>query len=159
MIINHKKINAMTLLKVYNKNGQCRQNETFPNGLPGLLSDLSFRDYYKAERPYSSPRVNIKESQDAFLIEAEVPGIDKSHLKMNLSKDILTISYKPEQSLSDENYRLREFDFANFERSFRISESVNRDKISASYSEGILLVNLPKRDEAIDKGPRSIEIS
>jgi HSP20 family protein len=78
---------------------------------------------------------------------------------MNLTKDLLTISYKTEDLASDEKFTHREFDLSNFERSFHLPDSVNKEKISASFNEGLLVVNLPKREESIDKGPRNIEIS
>jgi HSP20 family protein len=149
----------MTLLKVYNKNGHCRPTEAPAYGLGNLLDEFPFRDFYSPESRYGSPRVNIKEETESFKIEMESPGIDKSLLKMNLSKDILTISYNKEENGNEEKFTYREFNNRNFERSFRLPDSVDREKISAAYQDGLLLVVLPKREESIDKGPRNIEIS
>jgi len=149
----------MTLLKVYNRNGHCNQPEMQSYGLSDLMNNSSLGDY-KAFDPFiGSPRANIKEHKESFSIEMEVPGIDKNLLRMDLSKDLLTISYQFEENHSDGKYSLREFDFRNFERTFRLHQSIEKEKITASFNNGILLVNLPKRDEAVDKGPRSIEIS
>jgi HSP20 family protein len=157
--LKNLKINTMTLLKVYNKNGYCRQNEAPALGFSDLLNEFPFKDFYSQTSEYGTPRVNIKEETMSYKIEMETPGIDKSLLKMDLSKDLLTISYKTEVTSSDEKFTHREFDLRNFERSFRLPESVDKDKISAKFHEGILLVDLPKREESIEKGPRNIEIS
>jgi HSP20 family protein len=149
----------MTLLKVYNKNGYCRQEEAPAIGYSDLLNEFSFLDFYKSGSAITSPRVNIREEDSSFKIELEAPGIDKSLLKLALSREILTISYKKEEAMKHENFTYREFNNLNFERSFRLPDSINKEMISASYREGILLVDLPKKDESIEKGPRNIEIS
>jgi HSP20 family protein len=149
----------MTLLKVYNKNGHCRPMDAPAFGFSNLLNEYPFRDQYHTESHFGSPRVNIKEETNNFKIEMEVPGINKELLKMEIVKDLLTISYKNEEVAKEERFTYREFNNQNFERNFRVPETVNKDDISASYHEGILLVNLPKKDEAIEKGPRNIEIS
>lgn len=149
----------MTHLKVYNNNAYCRQHEAPAFGFADLLNEFPLRDFLTSKTGYRSPRVNIKEETTAFMIEMEVPGIDKNLLKMNLSKDLLTISYTNEEKSKDEKFTYREFNNQNFERAFRLPDSINKEMISASYQEGILLVNLPKKVESIDKGPRSIDIS
>lgn len=148
----------MTLVKFHNKNGYCRQPEAPAYGLNDLLSEFPFRNFYTHDSFYGSPRVNIKEEQASFQIEMDAPGIDKSLLKMNVEKNTLTVSYNKE-SEQEEKYTHREFNNRNFERSFHLPESVNKDKISAVYIDGILKIELPKREESIDKGPRNIEIS
>jgi HSP20 family protein len=149
----------MTLLKIHNKNGYCRQNEAPAFGFSSLLNEFPFRDFYSPESHYGSPRVNIIEETESFKIEMEAPGIDKSLLKMNVANDLLTISYKKEESNENEKFTHREFNNRTFERTFRLPDSVNKETITASYNDGILLVNLPKKAESVDKGPRNIEIS
>jgi len=149
----------MTLLNVYNKNGHCRENEASAYGFSDLLNEFSYRNYCAPGSNHVTPRVNIREETDSFQIEMDIPGIDKNQVKMNLSKDLLTISYKNEESIKEEKFTHREFNYQNFERSFRLPESIDKEKITASYSEGILLVNLLKKDEAVEKGPRNIDIS
>ena len=153
------KTNSMTLLKVYNKNGHCGQAEGHAFGISSIMNNFPYRDHYTSESRYGIPRVNIKEISDSYSIEMEVPGINKKLLKMNILKDMLTISYQDDQVQNNEKFTYREFNYRNFERSFYVPESVEKEKISAQYSEGILLVSLPKKDEAVDNGPRSIEIS
>jgi HSP20 family protein len=149
----------MTLLKVYNKNGYCRQYEAPASGFSDLMNEFPFTNFFSPESRYGSPRVNISEETGKFMIEMEIPGIDKKQLKMNLTRDILTISYKSEDGKSNEKFTYREFNNMDFERSFRLPESIDSDRITASCLEGILLVDLPKKEESNDKGSRSIDIS
>ncbi len=108
---------------------------------------------------YSVPRVNISEEKDAYILSLAVPGLKKADITLNLESDMLTISHNSGQQDDNTCYSCREFNYNNFERSFRIPETVNAEKIKANYEEGILNVRLPKRDEAIDRGPKEIKIS
>jgi HSP20 family protein len=97
------------------------------------------------------PATNIKETEQAFHLEMSVPGFSKEDFKINLEKEILTVSYeKPEDEKSGEKdeqvYRLREFGHRNFCRSFSISESIDKDDIKAEYINGILVITLPKKE-------------
>jgi HSP20 family protein len=158
-LITNLKLNKMTLLKVYSKNGHCRHNDTANYGFNNLLNDFPFNTFFPSETSHATPRVNITEDKESYRILIEVPGIEKDKIKMSISKDMLTISGNDNYNEDAEKYTYQEFNYRNFERSFRIPESVDTEKITASFNNGILTVSLPKRDEAIDKGPRNIEIS
>ena len=149
----------MTLLKIYNRNGQCVNNEYRKKEFSELMNEFPFTGYFSPDSRYGTPRVNIKEEHDLYKIEMEAPGISKEFLNLNLEKDLITISYKDDNASARENFTYMEFNYTNFERSFTLPDSVDKEKISAAYSEGILIVNLPKKEEAVDKGPRTIEIS
>ncbi len=151
--------NTMTLLKVYNKNGYRSPVESNVFGLNEMLNEFPFLNLYPNGPGSYSPRVNIREEKEHFLIEMEAAGIDKDHLKIDVSKDLLTISFQADENVPEDNFTLKEFDLRSFERSFRLPESINKEKINASFRNGILYLNLPKKKEAIDKGPRSIEIA
>ena len=153
------KIIPMTLLKVYNKNGHCRQSDVADYANPVLRNEFPFTSYFRNEQRYSSPRVNIKESADSLSIEMEVPGINKSLLKIRIEKDLLKVSYRNEESKNDEKITYSEFNYNFFERSFRVPDTIDSEKMTAKYNEGILLIHLPKKEDKIDKGPRNIEIS
>lgn len=109
----------------------------------------------------SSPKVNIKETEDAFEVEMAVPGLNKSDFKIDLDNDTLSISteVKEEKEHTEENYTRREFGYSSFKRVFTLPESVNEDHINAKYENGILNIHLPKKEEAKQKPVRSIEIS
>lgn len=109
----------------------------------------------------SLPQVNIKETADAFMVEMAVPGLKKSDFHIDIDNQLLSISteMREEDEAKDEYYTRREFGYASFKRSFTLPESVNEDKINASYKEGILSIYLPKKEEAKQKPARSIKIS
>jgi HSP20 family protein len=108
----------------------------------------------------SVPSVNVVEHKDGFRIELAAPGLVKEDFKVNLEKDLLTISVKKEANTEEETdtYRRREFNYSSFERSFRLPETVDAEKIDAKYDNGVLLIALPKKEAAIEKPAREIEI-
>ncbi|APY01482.1 heat-shock protein [Lacinutrix venerupis] len=107
------------------------------------------------------PKVNIKETADAFIVEMAVPGLKKSDFHIEIDNQALSISTetKEENEHKEENYTRREFGYSSFKRTFTLPETVNEEKINASYNEGILNILLPKKEEAKQKPPRSIKIS
>ena len=79
---------------------------------------------------------------------------------MALENDTLTISTTSEKESSEENVFMRkEFDYASFQRSFRISETIDTKNIKADYKNGLLSIELPKRKEAILEPKRQIKIN
>ncbi|MEL4455254.1 Hsp20/alpha crystallin family protein [Lutimonas vermicola] len=107
------------------------------------------------------PKVNIKETADAFMVEMAVPGFKKSDFHLDLDNQVLSISteIKDENESQEENYTRREFGYSSFRRTFSLPESVNDDKIHANYKDGILSILLPKKEEARQKPVRTIKIS
>lgn len=107
------------------------------------------------------PKVNIKETADAFTVEMAVPGLKKSDFRIDLDNQILSIftEKKDEEEQHDENFTRREFGYASFKRTFTLPESVNEEAIKATYEAGILSIELPKKEEARQQPARSIEIS
>ena len=95
------------------------------------------------------PRVNIVENDKGFKLELQAPGYSKEELKMNLEKDVLTISAEKEQEDLQENERWtrREFAKSSFSRSFRLPSTVDADAIKAEHVNGVLKVSMPKRAE------------
>lgn len=109
----------------------------------------------------TSPKVNIIESVDAYTLQMAVPGFKKSDFVIDLDNENLSITaeIKTDQSDSKDNYTRKEFGYASFKRTFILPDTVEVDKIEASYKEGILNLNIPKREEAKPKPARTIEIS
>ncbi|SHI94416.1 Hsp20/alpha crystallin family protein [Algibacter luteus] len=150
------------------KNGSLsnsNSNVSFPNW-SNWIDDLFNRDLPSVftsnfNTGMSLPKVNIKETADAYLVEMAVPGLKKSDFHIDIDNQVLSISTetKDEKELEEENYTRREFGYASFKRSFTLPESVDDDKINAKYNEGILTVHLPKKEEAKQKPARSIKIS
>lgn len=109
----------------------------------------------------SLPKVNIKETADAFIVEMAVPGLKKTDFHLNLDNQVLSISTetKQENEHKEENYTRKEFGYSSFKRTFTLPETVNDEKINASYENGILSILLPKKEEAKQKPARNINIS
>ncbi|SOD88044.1 Hsp20/alpha crystallin family protein [Spirosoma fluviale] len=111
----------------------------------------------------SVPAVNVVEHQDGFRIEVAAPGLKKEDFKLNLNHNNLTISgsqetHKEEHDKNNERYTRREFSYSSFQRTFTLPTSVDADNIQASYTDGVLKIGIPKREEAKVKPPRQIEI-
>ncbi len=128
-----------------------------------FLSNLFDDDFFPvlSNRTSSMPAINIKEDDKSFTIELAIPGMDKKDLKIDISDDMLTISSENKNEVEEEKdgYKRKEFSFSSFCRSFFIPENVNRDKIGASYKDGILTVELPKQEEDKNKITKQIKIS
>lgn len=108
------------------------------------------------------PAVNIKEDNDAFIIEVAAPGMTKDDFKINYDNGRLTIGSERKNDKTDEgeNYSRREFSYQSFQRSFNVPVNmVSGDQISANYKDGILHIHLPKREEVKPKPSREIKIS
>jgi HSP20 family protein len=128
-----------------------------------FLSNLFDDDFFPvlSNRTSSMPAVNIKENEKSFMLELAVPGMDKKDLKIDINEDVLTISSESKNEIEEEKdgYKRKEFSYSSFCRSFFIPENVNREKIVASYKDGILNVELPKMEEEKSKISRQIKIS
>ncbi|WP_405381286.1 Hsp20/alpha crystallin family protein [Maribacter sp. LLG6340-A2] len=129
---------------------------------PALMNELFKPDWIggiQNERT-AMPAVNIKENEDNFELELFVPGRDKKDFAVELDDAILTISseIKEEKNDSKDNYTRREFTISSFKRSFTLPETVAMDKVDATYEGGILKFNLPKKEEALPKPKRMIEL-
>lgn len=128
-----------------------------------LLSNLFDDDFLPVftNRTTSMPSVNIREDEKNFTLDLAVPGMDKKDLKIDISEDVLTISAetKSDKEESGTGYMRKEFSYSSFCRSFYIPDNVNREKIAASYKDGILSVELPKMEEDKTKISKQIKIS
>jgi HSP20 family protein len=119
-----------------------------PFFMPSLFEDEMFPSLSGSSN-ITKPAVNIREDEKKYSLELAVPGIDKKDLKIEVNEDILTISMEQKQENEEEvtGYKRREFSYASFCRSFYLPEDTNRDKIDASYKDGILTVDLHKTEE------------
>ncbi|MAU15959.1 MAG: heat-shock protein [Muricauda sp.] len=107
------------------------------------------------------PKVNIRETSDAYFVDMAVPGLKKSDFHIDLDNQLLSISteVKEENEHKEDNYTRREFGYSSFKRTFTLPESVDDGKIDAKYVDGILSIHLPKKEEARQKPARTIKIS
>lgn len=119
-----------------------------PFFMPSLFEDEMFPSLSGSSN-ITRPAVNIREDDKKYSLELAVPGIDKKDLKIEVNEDILTISMEQKQENEEEisGYKRREYSYSSFCRSFYLPEDSNRDKIEASYKDGILTVDLHKTEE------------
>lgn len=104
------------------------------------------------------PLLNVAEEEDAFVIEALAPGLDRGSLEVRLERDLLTISgeKKPLQGVSPEAYHRSERSTGRFTRTLRLEAEIQPDGIAAEYRDGILKIRLPKSPRAV---PRKIAVN
>ena len=106
---------------------------------------------------------NVFETETNFKIELLLPGFNKEDLQMNYHKNLLTIKVEKEQKeeKAQEVYKYshREFGTFNFEKQFKVPNSVNIEAIDAKFENGILNIVLPKKEEALEKTPVEIKVS
>ncbi len=97
------------------------------------------------------PAVNIKEDNDGFNVEMAAPGMKKDDFKVDLDNNLLTISAEKESEDNEKddegNYTRREFNYQSFKRTFTLPDAAQADKIKATYKEGVLTINIPKKEK------------
>lgn len=136
-----------------------RNNHTFPSFFDNFFGKDS-TDLFAPATAGTLPSVNVLETKEGFRIEVAAPGLKKNDFKVNLDHNQLTISAeaKNEAEKTEEKYTRREFKYTSFQRVFSIPNTIDGEKIEAGYEDGILKINLPKREEAKVKPSRAIEI-
>lgn len=139
----------MTLVKFSNGNKSQSLSPVFND----IFESVFNTDPYVSDRLVSRvPAVNIAESENDYCIELAVPGMKKDDFKINLDKNVLSISAETksesEQNTQDKRYNRREFSYNSFIRTFTLPDSADYSKISASYVDGILAVTVAKKEEA-----------
>src|SRR5215203_156211 len=127
--------------------------KTRPNGnvsFNNLLSDVfpQLPSLYKEDIKQAVP-VNIRETEKEYLLDVVAPGLNKEDFRINLEQNLLTISVENKQETVNEGEKQlrREYQFQSFKRSFTLDEKINADEISAQYVNGVLTLNLPKKED------------
>ena len=131
----------------------------FDRFFEGDLFDWSNRNFSLTNT--TLPSVNIKEDADAYKVEVAAPGFEKNDFNLELNHDILTISSEKNvewETKEGERFTKREFSYQSFTRSFTLPDTADGEKIAANYENGILLVSIPKKEEAKPRPLRKIEI-
>jgi HSP20 family protein len=110
-----------------------------------------------ADRADWNPTIDIYDTVEAIVVEAELPGIPKENVSIEIKENILNIRGRrtADKEIKEESYYRRERAYGSFRRSFHLPSSVEADKITASFKDGILKINIPKPDE---KAPKRISI-
>lgn len=133
---------------------------------PAYLNDFFGKDlltsFFNDGADYSTPAVNFKETEKHFTIEVAAPGLNKDDINIKIEKDVLSISSEVEsknETEENDHFMRREFNFQSFNRSFKLPETIDQEKIKASHKNGVLSVELPKIDEAKLKNTKVIKIA
>ena len=96
-----------------------------------------------------NPAVDLYEKDDHFMIKAELPGVDKKDIKIDLQDRLLTLSGERtyDNEVKEENYYRRERSYGKFQRAFTLPADVDSDKIKAEFKDGVLQIEVPKPEE------------
>ena len=145
-----------------------RRNHDGFTDLPLFFNDMFTKDFFNwglgnfSNTGTTIPAVNVKETNDSFLVEMAAPGMKKEDFKIELDGTMLTISSEmqnQEEEKEGEKYSRKEFSYQSFYRSFQLpKEVVDADKINARYENGVLHLHIPKREEVKQKPRKTIEI-
>jgi HSP20 family protein len=110
--------------------------------------------------PINIPAVNIVEGKNNYEVSLAAPGMKKDDFKIDIEGNMLTVSAETEEKKEekDEKYARKEYSYSSFSRSFVLPEWVNKDKIDASYENGLLKLQLPKTEEARKQSSRHIAV-
>lgn len=139
-----------------------RFNQRPVNMLSELMEDFDKNFFFRSlENRNLTPSVNICKTEEMFGLELAAPGLKKEDFNINLDNNVLTISAELKNESEEKNERLirREFSFSSFNRSFSLPKTIDLDNIKADYTNGILKVTLPKREEAKVAVNRQIAIA
>jgi HSP20 family protein len=106
-----------------------------------------------------TPALDVKETEKELVVKADLPGIDEKDVQLTLQDGVLTMRGEKKSERKDErdNYHLVERSYGSFQRSIRLPDTINEDKIDARFDKGVLTVTLPKRPEMV-KAEKKIAI-
>jgi HSP20 family protein len=134
----------MTLVK-FNNGQKNAANPWLSDVFDSLINDSVLNDRFVTK----TPAVNIAETENEFHIELAVPGLKKEDFKINLDKNVLSVSAeKKAENVEGKKYSKREYSFNAFVRSFTLPESADHGKIDAEYTDGVLKLSVAKKEEA-----------
>ncbi len=148
----------MTLVKFNNRNRLFPWNN---GGLRNLLNYDPFINDDLLEDDSFMPAMNVKEHDKDFEIEFAAPGFSKKDFDVSIDGDMLHVCGEKsmEKEEKDDDYTRKEFSYNSFKRSLKLPETVNADKkVKASYNDGILKLNLLKKEESKTTPKKKIEI-
>ena len=127
---------------------------SFANG--HSLFDSALDNLFDNRSNTPGMRVDMSENENSYLIYAELPGVKSDNLNVNVEDDQLTITAtKNNPVVENETLYRNERSFGEYSRSFRLGNKVDTEKIEAEYTDGVLKLTLPKREEA---KPKSVKV-
>jgi len=109
-----------------------------------------------AEPVYSAPEVNITETKDSYVLEAEMPGVNKDGLDISLEDNVLTLTGRQSGAVPPGTLTYRESKMTDYRRAFELDPVVDTARISARMDQGVLTLTLPKVEKV---KPRKIAVT
>lgn len=144
-----------------------RRNEGYPlwdasplhRSIDDLLEDFFGGVPARREAGMVAPRFEVSETDDAIVVDAELPGMEEKDIELTLQNNILTIKgeKKKEEETKKKNYYISERSYGHFQRSLQLGSGIDAEKIDASFKKGVLTVTVPKTEPAKNTA-RTIEI-
>jgi HSP20 family protein len=127
--------------------------DEFGRGLfsfPSRLGEPDIEPFWRARGRGIEPIADVVERSDRYEITAELPGMDEKNIEIKLSNGNLTISgeKKEEKEEKEASYYMTERRYGSFQRSFRLPESIDSERIEATFKNGVLTISLPKTEKA-----------
>jgi HSP20 family protein len=118
-------------------------------------------DVFGKDMVETIPAANIAETNGSYMVELAAPGLNKEDFKIKVDGDMIIISSEKETETRTEekDYSRREYNYTSFSRSFQLPETVDQEKIKATYADGVLKVDLPKKTISESKSARKISVS
>jgi HSP20 family protein len=136
--------------------------DRFGFGLPGFRRMFDMEPMTRFDSPFgiAVPAVDVTEDEKSYKIAAELPGASEKDIDITVTGDMLVLKgeKREEHEEKDKNRYLSERVYGSFQRTFEIPEGVDRDKIAADFSKGVLTLTLPKSAEA-QKEQKKIEVT
>jgi len=133
------------------------QQYDVPKTIDRFFDDPFFHFFNELDATFEawSPAVEITETDDGFRFEFEVPGIEQKNIDISVEDGILSVTGERISERKDEDRIRTERRYGKFVRSFRLPESADTDKVAAKLKNGILMIEIPKREET---KPRKIKV-
>lgn len=127
-----------------------RKTDQFPSVWDEFFKPFDWfpnRGFFK---PATVPAVNISDSDDHYQLSLAAPGLNKNDFNIDIEGNMLTVSCEKEDTKEEKDARhtRKEYNYSSFTRSFTIPDEVMKEKIEASYNDGVLKITLPKKEEA-----------
>lgn len=138
-----------------------RPGYNYPNIFDEFFRDMWSENQHKSGAATFLPSTNIWEDENKFNIELSAPGFTKEDIQVEVEENVMTISgeYKTENEQTDKTFTRKEFSYGSFKRSFTLPENVNTENIGAKYENGILKLELPKKEVEVAKTTKQIQVS
>jgi HSP20 family protein len=130
--------------------------------LPEILLNDLFNDSLYSQRTITSPALNILEKENGFRVELAVPGMTKEDIKVDINKEhqlVISAEKKTGSEEKKERYLRKEFGYTQFVKILTLPDDVDKDAVNASYENGLLAVEIPKKAKAVNEETKSVAIA